>query len=251
MDLKPTIRCIFFIVILIFSACNDNKSKEKKINYGDTILKKELPDTIIKVSKPEIKLLDTLTALFKNKDLVDVTLFSDEFILDIRYATPNNFLDSILYPCAKCLLRYEILKDLLKAQSEFKSLGFKVKLYDCYRPLSVQKIMWKKYPVVGLVADPATGSRHNRGSAIDISLTDSLGKDIDMGTKYDDLSKPSRSFYTGFDEAIINNRMLLRKILEKHHFIGINSEWWHFSHNCGTKYPVSDEAFDCDTLTNK
>ncbi|MEA2043358.1 MAG: M15 family metallopeptidase [Bacteroidota bacterium] len=182
----------------------------------------------------------------KDEDLVNVLDFSDDFIPDIRYATKNNFMDSIMYPCGKCLLRYEILKDLLKAQKEFASLGYKIKLLDCYRPLSVQKAMWKKYPIPGLVADPATGSRHNRGTAVDLTLIDPQGNDLDMGTEYDDFSRRAHTFSREVDIAVHQNRMLLREIMQKHHFIGINSEWWHFSHDCGPKYRVLDTVWACD-----
>jgi D-alanyl-D-alanine dipeptidase len=190
-------------------------------------------------------LLDTLTVTFRDDTLVDITLFSDEFILDIKYARKDNFMDTVLYPCAKCLLRYEVIKDLLKAQSAFKSLGYRIKLFDCYRPLSVQKIMWKKMPVVGLVADPSTGSRHNRGSAIDLTLTDSDGNELDMGSHHDDMSVKGRTFYKNLPEEVIQNRMMLRTVMESCKFKGINSEWWHFSHICGPKYKVEDIPFNC------
>ncbi len=244
-------KSLFILIISasfsLFLSCNDKQSEAKIKRHGKKVLNKDSTDEF-KAVEPEAIFLDTLTAPFKDNDLVDVTLFTDEFILDIRYATKHNFLDTILYPCAKCLLRYEVLKDVLKLQSEFESLGYKVILYDCYRPLSVQKIMWEKVPIVGLVANPATGSRHNRGSAVDIGLTDLDGNLIDMGTDHDDLSLKGRTFYKGFSDTIFQNRMLLRTVMQKHHFIGINSEWWHFSHDCGTKYKVSDVGFDCDDL---
>lgn len=230
------------LFLLIVSSCNNTKSlspgAQKREKYFHTEGQIVKPVTI--------HLLDTTTCGFKDADMVDITWFSDQFIIDIRYASKDNFLDTILYPCAKCLLRYEVVKALLRAQSEFDSLGFKIKLYDCYRPHSVQKIMWKKMPVVGLVADPSTGSRHNRGTAIDLTITDQKGNEIDMGTKHDDLSKMSRTFYKDLPAEIIQSRMLLRTVMEKNGFTGINSEWWHFSHRCGPKYPVEDIPFNCD-----
>jgi D-alanyl-D-alanine dipeptidase len=237
-------KSIAILIIISVFACNNKDLETKKTLPARKVINKKITEQKIKAVIP--KLLDTLTANFKEYDLVDATLFSDEFLLKIRYATKDNFVDTILYPCAKCLLRYEVLKDLLKAQTEFKSMGYKVKLYDCYRPFSVQKLMWEKVPVVGLVANPATGLRHNRGSAVDISLTDLQGNDIDMGTEHDDLSKKSKTFYQGFSDTVFQNRIFLRKVMEKHNFKGINSEWWHFSHNCGTKYKISNEQFDCN-----
>jgi D-alanyl-D-alanine dipeptidase len=240
----PAFLLVLVISLSCFPACNNTKTPADK----GTKAEKYLPESRTPVKQVKSNLLDTLTAGFKDADLVDVTLFSDEFILDIKYATPDNFLDTVLYPCAKCLLRYEVLKALLRAQSEFKSMGYKIKLFDCYRPHSIQVMMWEKFPIVGLVADPATGSRHNRGSAVDITLTDLEGKELDMGTEHDDMSKKGRTFYKDLPPEVIENRMLLRTVMEKNQFTGINSEWWHFSHICGPKYKVEDMPFPCDTL---
>ncbi len=242
--MKHSLIIYILISLISFSACNNKQTEDNNKLTALKLINKDTISLKVKVSVP--KLLDTLTANFKDDELIDVELFSDEFIFFIRYATADNFVDTILYPCAKCLLRYEVLKDLLKVQTEFKSMGYKMKVFDCYRPLSVQKLMWEKVPVVGLVANPATGSRHNRGSAVDVSLTDFEGNEIDMGTVHDDLSRKSRTFYQGFSDTTFQNRMLLRTVMEKHHFKGINSEWWHFSHDCGTKYKVSDVQFDCN-----
>ncbi len=237
---------IYVSFIFLFSACNDTHSEKKNTEKPLLVINKDSSTFTIskKIQKPH--LLDTLTANFNDSDLVDITLFSDKAVLKIRYATKDNFLDTILYPCAKCLLRYEVLKDLLRAESEFAENGFRIKLYDCYRPLHVQKLMWEKIPIPGLVANPVTGSRHNRGSAVDISLVDSAGKELDFGTPHDDFSKKARTFYADLPDTVKKNRMYLRKVMQKHHFKGINSEWWHFSHTCGTKYKVSDKSFDCN-----
>ncbi len=90
-----------------------------------------------KADRLQTQILDTLNANFQDGEFIDITLFSDEFIIDMKYAEKDNLLDSVLYPCAKCMLRYEVLKDLLKAQTAFKKLGYKMKIWDCYRPLSV------------------------------------------------------------------------------------------------------------------
>jgi zinc D-Ala-D-Ala dipeptidase len=245
---KPFIHAFTILLLFmgagVFSACNNNKTNAYKGLKADNNFQHSV-DRIKPVPK---HFLDTLSAQFKDSDLLDITLFSDEFILDFKYATPNNFMDTVLYPCVQCLLRFEVVKSLLKAQSEFKSLGFKIKLFDCYRPLSIQKLMWKKMPVVGLVADPATGSRHNRGSAIDMTLTDMEGHELDMGSAHDDMSMKGRTFYKNLPQPVIEHRMLLRTVMEKNNFTGINSEWWHFSHICGPKYKVEDLPFECDTV---
>ena len=176
---------------------------------------------------------------------VNILDFDSSFTVSMRYATDDNFLNIKLYECSKCLLRYIAAKDLIEANKEVKKYGFHMKLYDCYRPHFVQVKMWKLMPVVGYVADPATGSRHNRGTAVDVSLIDSLGKELEMGTAHDYFGKEAHTFYFNLPDTVKKNRLFLRKIMENHNFSGINSEWWHFSHNVGARYPVSNKKFDC------
>ncbi len=235
-------------VLIFLTACNNNNSEEKTIKKDSNFNKKDSLTSIISGKEDNRHISDTSSSAFNDSDLVNITLFSDKFTLYIRYATKDNFLDTILYPCAKCLLRFEVVKDLLKAEADFEKDGYRIKIYDCYRPLWVQKLMWKKLPVPGLVANPATGSRHNRGSAVDISLVDASGKELDFGTAHDDFSEKAKTFYSELPDTVKKNRIYLRKVMENNNFKGINSEWWHFSHNCGTKYPVSNKNFDCDSI---
>ncbi|NPA67957.1 MAG: M15 family metallopeptidase [Chlorobi bacterium] len=239
---------IITLLLSINFACNNKHSANKKNHTGQIIINKKLQQNIKHEDTLNHRLRNKQNYNFKDEDLVDISLLSDKFIIAVRYASKNNFLDTVLYPCSKCLLRFEVAKDLLKAEKEFEKYGYRIKLYDCYRPLHVQKLMWKKLPVKGLVADPATGSRHNRGSAVDISLIDTSGKELDFGTPHDDFSEKARTFYPLLSDTIKANRMFMRKIMKKHNFTGINSEWWHFKHNCGTKYPLSDKNFDCDSV---
>jgi len=128
-------------------------------------------------------------ATIKDDEFVDIELLSDDFVLDVKYATKDNFLKEAVYDCGKCYLRGIVAKALLKASVAFKKKGYKIKLYDCYRPHSVQKKMWKIVPNPGYVADPKGGSVHNRGGAVDMSLTDLEGNSIAMGTDYDFFGK--------------------------------------------------------------
>ncbi|PID87720.1 MAG: peptidase M15 [Bacteroidia bacterium] len=194
---------------------------------------------------PVPQLLDTAAINLPDTSFVDVTLFSKQIIPDIRYATKNNFTRTQLYPCAKCLLRYKILKALLHAESMFLKRGFRIKVFDCYRPLSVQKKLWEKVPVPGLVANPATGSRHNRGSAIDLTLTDMLGNELDMGTDFDDFSYKGKTFCKTLPDTVKKNRMLLRSVMQAAGFAGINSEWWHFLYVGKKRYKLSNHSL-CD-----
>ena len=119
-------------------------------------------------------------------DLVDIASLSTEFSYEIRYATPNNFIGETLYDCAVCLLQPEVAKALVSANDYFCELGYRIKLYDCYRPLDVQKKMWAKVPRPTYVANPyGKGSIHNKGAAVDITLETIDGCFLDMGSDYD------------------------------------------------------------------
>jgi len=241
-------RNFFIVFIVLLSACNNNHSDTKKVKTAIHLINKDSSLLIKAKEVKEKRFLNVDKVLLNDSDLTNVTFFTDKFVISMRYATKDNFLDTILYPCAKCLLRFEVVKDLLKAESEFEKDGYRLKIYDCYRPFWVQKLMWKKIPVPGLVANPATGSRHNRGSAVDVSLVDASGNELDFGTPHDDFSKKAKTFYPNLSDTIKKNRLYLREVMQHNNFSGINSEWWHFSHNCGTKYKVSNRGFDCDSL---
>lgn len=164
---------------------------------------------------------------------------------DIRYATDNNFTGVPVYSIAECFLE-EVAADALQAaQQEFISLGFSLKVFDGYRPLSVQKIFWDLLPDETYVANPAKGSRHNRGCAIDVTLIDvKTSKELDMGTDFDDFSEKAHRNYQGISETVQKNRKLLETIMHKHGFIGWHAEWWHFDYKDWEKHLVRDISFE-------
>jgi len=116
---------------------------------------------------------------------VNLKDYSRDFVYDMKYATPDNFLKAKVYDCAECWLRLKTIHALVEANKDFMKLGYKIKLFDCYRPLNIQKRMWTIVSNPNYVADPAKGSIHNRGGAVDITLVDENGKELDMGTTFD------------------------------------------------------------------
>ena len=163
--------------------------------------------------------------------------------LDIRYATTNNFVKEKLYPEARCLLRKETAEKLKRAQSVLQEKGLSLKIFDGYRPLSVQKKLWEKYPVEGFVANPAKGSNHNRGAAVDATLVDKDGKELPMPSAYDEFSDRAHRNYTGGTPEERKNRKTLEDAMQNAGFIGLKSEWWHFDDTEAKKYPVLDLPF--------
>jgi len=118
--------------------------------------------------------------------------------------------------------------------------NLRLKVYDGYRPLSVQKKMWAIMPDERYVANPAKGSRHNRGCAVDLTLVDSLGNELDMGTPYDDFTEKSHIDYKNLPPEVLRNRRILQEAMTKFNFILMRTEWWHFDYKGWEKYPILD-----------
>jgi len=166
---------------------------------------------------------------YSDHDFVDLMVIDSTFVLDIKYATEDNFLNEKVYDCPKCILKYKTIEKLLKAKTIADSLGFQLKIFDCYRPLSVQKKMWKILPNPSYVANPSKGSIHNRGGAVDLTLLDAQGNELDMGTAFDFFGKASAHHYTNLSENILANRRLLKSIMTQSGFLPLASEWWHYN----------------------
>ncbi len=196
-------------------------------------------------------ILLTLLTSFQNTKtltgLTNVSQYSDEFGFDIRYASSNNFIGERMYDCSLCLLQPEVAEALRDANDYFCYLGYRIKIFDCYRPLSVQKKMWKKVPRATYVANPyKKGSIHNRAAAVDITLETLDGCPVFMGTDYDFFGREAHIDYFKFPQYIINNRKLLQEGMKKFGFQTIRTEWWHFSYKKNYNYPVLNIPFPCE-----
>jgi D-alanyl-D-alanine dipeptidase len=190
------------------------------------------------------ELLD-ITKEIDSTAFVNLRNYSNDFVYDMKYATSDNFLKEKVYPCDECFLRVKTVRALLKANTSFLDKGFKIKLYDCYRPISIQKKMFHLVPDANYVANPKKGSIHNRGGAVDISLVDSNGNELDMGTKFDFFGKEASHNYTDFSAQILANRKFLKTIMLEHNFNSFDSEWWHYNLKGSSKDEVSNLKWKC------
>jgi D-alanyl-D-alanine dipeptidase len=172
--------------------------------------------------------------------------FSNNFVFDMKYATEDNFLKNKVYDCEECYLRLKTIKNLIEANAEFQSKGYRIKLFDCYRPLDVQKKMWELVPNANYVANPKTGSIHNRGGAVDITLVDQSGTPLDMGTTFDFFGPESSHNFQDLPKKVRKNRALLKEIMLKHHFISFDSEWWHYNLSESNKDPLANFKWNCN-----
>jgi zinc D-Ala-D-Ala dipeptidase len=193
---------------------------------------------------PETKLKQKVPSQINN-DLVDLKIIAPQIRQDIRYATANNFMKRKLYPVSRCLLHDKVAQKLKQVQIELEKDNLGLQVFDCYRPLSIQKQMWKILPDSNFVANPAQGSRHNRASAVDLTLVDlNTGKEKEMPSDYDEFSKKAHMNYASASKEAKKNRKRLRTIMEKHGFKGIPTEWWHYDSSEWKKYPLLDISWN-------
>jgi zinc D-Ala-D-Ala dipeptidase len=175
--------------------------------------------------------------------LTDILTLAPGIQLDIRYATVDNFLGQAVYPKAQCLLRSTVAQRLANVQQTLESQNLGLKVFDCYRPLSVQKRMWKIKPDANYVANPQNGSRHNRGAAVDVGLVDDQGQVLEMPSEFDDFSDKSDADYPHASKIALQNRRLLQQVMKQQGFKLLDTEWWHFDAPNWQRYKVLDIDF--------
>src|SRR5690242_19193176 len=175
------------------------------------------------------------------KELVNLEKFIPGIVLDIRYATTNNFTHEKIYNLARAYARKPVAESLKKAQADFNKLGVGIKIFDAYRPYKATVMFYETYHDTTYVASPYRGSRHNRGCAIDMTIIDlKTGNEIPMPTPFDSFQKEAWPTTTVKDPVIRKNRELLITVMENHGFKVNASEWWHFDFIGWKNYEVMD-----------
>ena len=179
-----------------------------------------------------------------NSRLVNIKTIIPNIIIDIKYATTDNFTKKMVYSSNQCYLIDAVAQALKLATHDFNNLGYRIKIWDGYRPLQAQYTFWQLVPDPNYVADPKQGSHHNRGCAVDVTLVDQNGNELDMGTGFDDFTTKAHRDYQNFSDQILKNRQILQTVMEKHGFIGWHKEWWHFDFKDWEQHPVLDIPFE-------
>ena len=173
-------------------------------------------------------------------DLVEVASVIPDAVIDMRYATKDNFTGDVLYPKAVCKLRRAVAARLARAAQALRKQDRRLLIWDCYRPLSIQKLLWERVPDPRYVADPKQGSRHNRGAAIDLALVNKDGSEVTLPTKFDEFSRAAhRSRAVAGKHGAEAKR--LSAAMTAAGFASIPTEWWHFDAPDSAKYAISDE----------
>jgi zinc D-Ala-D-Ala dipeptidase len=165
------------------------------------------------------------------KQMVDVKKAIPNLVLDLRYASTNNFTHQRLYsPVITTYLRKSVADSLAIIQHQLNTMGLGLKIFDAYRPYSVTEKMWEPVKDDRYAANPKFGSGHNRGAAVDLTIINAnSGKELDMGTGFDNFSDTAHRAFTNLPEEVLQNRLLLKKIMEQHGFKALDTEWWHYS----------------------
>jgi D-alanyl-D-alanine dipeptidase len=184
---------------------------------------------------------------FRPPALVELAALNDAIHLDIRYATTNDFLGTPVYTQARAFLQRPAAEALVRAQQRLTAYGYALLIHDAYRPWYVTKVFWDATPPEGkiFVADPAQGSRHNRGCAVDLTLYDlKTSKSIEMPGTYDEMSPRSFPNYPGGTSLQRWHRDLLRWAMESEGFTVYEHEWWHFDYKDWHEYPILNVPFE-------
>lgn len=186
-------------------------------------------------------------AVMQNPDnkLVDLELKIPEIVLDIRYATTNNFTGEQIYTEPKAFVRQPVAKALANVQKSLNEKGLGLLVYDAYRPYAATVKFYEVYRDTTFVASPYSGSRHNRGAAVDVSLIDlKTGEEIDMPTVFDSFSDTAAPNFPDISSKKKRNRNLLIETMEANGFTVYPSEWWHFDYQGWDRYDLMDLSFE-------
>ncbi len=179
------------------------------------------------------------------KELVDLEQIIPDMVMDIRYATANNFTKEKIYALSKAYARKPVAQALKRAQTEFRKMGLGIIMYDAYRPYKATVKFYELYRDTTYVASPYRGSRHNRGCALDMSIVDlKTKKELKMPTEFDSFKKEAWPSTPIADPLARKNRALIIKVMENNGFKVNSSEWWHFDFVGWQKYEVMDIDFE-------
>lgn len=231
--------------LLVFSLLVSCHWMEKTVIPEETSEEEMDPPLLQQLDSSDVEVVPVPLEQLPDTSFVRLADYSNDFAFDMRYATANNFLKEVVYDCAECYTRVKTAKALIAANKAFMAQGYRIQFFDCYRPNSVQYIMWEIMPNPQYVANPVKGSIHNKGGAVDITLVGRDGSPLDMGTDFDFFGHRAHHDHTDLPEEVLRNRRLLKEGMENHGFWSIRTEWWHYNLSAATNDQVANFRWDC------
>ncbi len=194
----------------------------------------------------DINTYHTTVVADSNQKMIELRSLMPNIVYDLRYASRNNFTHRMMYPrkTIHTYLRLPAAKALQKAETELNQLGYGLKIFDAYRPYSITEKFWELIKDERYVANPAKGSGHNRGIAVDLTIIDLKTKqELDMGTGFDNFTDSAHHAFKNLNANILANRKLLKDTMLKYGFKEFDTEWWHYFLPDIQKYEILDLKF--------
>lgn len=221
------IKFLFLLLIFSFSTFAQNSS----------------PSKLVVVSSYNQYLASIKTN--PNNELIEIKKAIPSIKLDIRYATKNNFMKQVMYKQARAFARRPVVESLKKIQAELNKKGYGLKIFDGYRPYAITLAFYKKASDKNFVANPAKGSKHNRGCAVDLTLINlKTGKEVVMATRYDSFSAAAAANYEPVTPEVRRNREFLINTMKKYKMNVLDNEWWHYDFTDWRSYDLMDIPFE-------
>jgi len=237
-----------FICGLFFSGCQSSPTPSPaSITEAIDLDTISSSDTVI---IPIIKKENIFPPDYDTTRWTELIRLDSNFILNLKYATADNFVQQQLYDCPRCFLHPAAAHALLEVQQDFLAQNLTLMLFDCYRPWSVQQALWDIMPNASYVTPPKKGSMHNRGLAVDLTLATLTGDTLEMGTPFDYFGPRGHHTYPHHTPIVQSNRDLLKSTMEKYGFRSIRTEWWHYNFR-GIRQSTSDMVWDCEKHTKQ
>lgn len=233
MNIRFASHILMMFAIIFFSSVNIISAQDTILNkYGLRVIK-------------NITTLHAIIAEDPEKQIVDLRKLIPNILFDLKYARDDNFMHQKLYPpITTTYLRMPAAKALQQIQKELNAQGLSLKIFDAYRPYSVTEKMWEPIKDERYVADPKNGSGHNRGIAVDLTIINlKTKKDLLMGTGFDNFSDTAHQSFTALPAEVLQNRKLLKTIMEKYGFVSLDTEWWHYSLPNAKNFELLDVSF--------
>lgn len=220
----------FSAVLFAMTSCGGRKKEADATPSQAMLLQTPMPAVTEPIASAVPSPSPTVLPVPKSSDFVRIQEYVPQAVIALRYATADNFTGKVIYDFTDAYARYGTVVKLARAQELLEKQGYYIKVWDAYRPVSAQFRLWEICPDGNYVSNPNVGySNHTRGCALDITLVDAAGNELEMPTGFDDFSAKADRDYSDVSETAAANARLLEDVMQSCGFQGYYREWWHFN----------------------